>query len=72
VSLESKIKDLQSHISQELTNSEGSVLKHIYSAIERTHAHRMWKIHARVRSSALGRPSSVEALKLAYKYHFLL
>jgi hypothetical protein len=52
VSLESQLKDLQNHISQELANFEGSALELTYSAIKRTCAHQMWKFHAQMQSSA--------------------
>ena len=40
---------------------------HLYPSQEQSHA-RVWSSVPRVRSSALGRPGSVETLKLAYKY----
>jgi hypothetical protein len=53
-----------------MANYEGSALGHTYSAIERIRAHRKWKVHARVRLSALDQPNRAETLKLVYKYHY--
>jgi hypothetical protein len=53
-----------------MANYEGSALEYTYSAIECICAHQKWKVHARVRLSALDRPNRAETLKLVYKYHY--